>query len=405
MFRRVFGEAWISITSYKLRTFLTTLGIMIGVAAVVLMVAVGQTVQNMIDESFSSMGGNMLIVLPGASSSGGIRTAMGRPTVSRDDMDAIKDIKDVLTTSYATQASVQVVFGKNNWSVNAIGTTPDYLTVGNWEIDRGIAFTAKDLKAATSYVILGQTVVDELFGFENPIGKSIRINNRPFLVIGTLKEKGAGLTGDDQDNLILMPFTTMRQKIRGARQPQMVNVGFIKVVTEDKLEPVMQRVNYLLRARHRLKEGPEDDFDIRNWAELVATIKKVGLYLSLLLGAIASISLLVGSIGIMNMMLVSVTERTREIGTRKALGAPNRWIMLQFLIESILISFMGSLMGLILGVDLSQIGGVIFDKNVPISFWTVVVSVSVAIFVGVSSGLFPAIKAMKLDPIEALRYQ
>ena len=405
MFRRVFGEAWISITSYKLRTFLTTLGIMIGVAAVVLMVAVGQTVQNMIDESFSSMGGNMLIVLPGASSSGGIRTAMGRPTVSRDDMDAIKDIKDVLTTSYATQASVQVVFGKNNWSVNAIGTTPDYLTVGNWEIDRGIAFTAKDLKAATSYVILGQTVVDELFGFENPIGKSIRINNRPFLVIGTLKEKGAGLTGDDQDNLILMPFTTMRQKIRGARQPQMVNVGFIKVVTEDKLEPVMQRVNYLLRARHRLKEGTEDDFDIRNWAELVATIKKVGLYLSLLLGAIASISLLVGSIGIMNMMLVSVTERTREIGTRKALGAPNRWIMLQFLIESILISFMGSLMGLILGVGLSQIGGVIFDKNVPISFWTVVVSVSVAIFVGVSSGLFPAIKAMKLDPIEALRYQ
>jgi len=405
MFRRVFGEAWISITSYKLRTFLTTLGIMIGVAAVVLMVAVGQTVQNMIDESFSSMGGNMLIVLPGASTSGGVRTAMGRPTVSRDDMDAIKDIKDVLTTSYATQAGVQVVYGKNNWSVNAIGTTPDYLTVGNWEIDRGIAFTAKDLKAATSYVILGQTVVDELFGFENPVGKTIRINNRPFLVIGTLKEKGAGLTGDDQDNLILMPFTTMRQKIRGARQPQMVNVGFIKVVTEDKLEPVMQRVNYLLRARHRLKEGSDDDFDIRNLAELVATVKKVGLYLSLLLGAIASISLLVGSIGIMNMMLVSVTERTREIGTRKALGAPNRWIMLQFLIESILISFMGSLMGLILGVGLSQVGGVIFDKNVPISFWTVVVSVSVAIIVGVSSGLFPAIKAMKLDPIDALRYQ
>ena len=405
MFKRVFNEAWISITSYKLRTFLTTLGIMIGVAAVVLMVAVGQTVQNMIDESFSSMGGNMLIVLPGASSSGGVRTAMGRPTVSRDDMDAIKDIKDVLTTSYVSQAGVQVVYGKNNWSVNVIGTTPDYLTVGNWEIDKGTAFTFKDLKAASSYVVLGQTVVDELFGLENPVGKSIRINNRPFLVVGTLKEKGAGLTGDDQDNLILMPFTTLRQKIRGARQPQMVNIGFIKVVTEDKLEPVMQRVSYLLRARHRLKEGTDDDFDIRNLAELVATVKKVGLYLSLLLGAIASISLLVGSIGIMNMMLVSVTERTREIGTRKALGAPNRWIMLQFLIESILISFMGSMMGLVLGVGLSQIGGIIFDKNVPISFWTVVVSVSVAVFVGVSSGLFPAIKAMKLDPIDALRYQ
>lgn len=405
MFGRIFGEAWISITSYKLRTFLTTLGIMIGVAAVVLMVAVGQAVQKIIDDSFASMGGNLLIVLPGYSSSGGVRTAMGRPTVTRDDMDAIKSLKDVMTTSYATQGSVQAVYGKNNWSVSATGTTPDYLTVGNWEIDKGVAFSVRDLKSAASYVILGQTVVDELFGFENPIGKSIRLNNRPFLVIGTLKEKGAGLGGDDQDNVILMPFTTLRQKIRGARQPQKVNVGFVKVDSEDKLETVMQRVNYLLRARHHLKEGADDDFTVRNMAELVAQVKKVGFYLSLLLGAIASISLIVGSIGIMNMMLVSVTERTREIGTRKALGAPNKWVMMQFLIESILISFMGSFMGLVLGVGLSQLGGFLFDKEVPISIWTVIVSVSVAVVVGVLSGLFPALKAMKLDPIDALRYQ
>lgn len=405
MFGRIFGEAWISITSYKLRTFLTTLGIMIGVAAVVLMVAVGQAVQKIIDDSFASMGGNLLIVLPGYSSSGGVRTAMGRPTVTRDDMDAIKSLKDVMTTSYATQGSVQAVYGKNNWSVSATGTTPDYLTVGNWEIDKGVAFSVRDLKSAASYVILGQTVVDELFGFENPIGKSIRLNNRPFLVIGTLKEKGAGLGGDDQDNVILMPFTTLRQKIRGARQPQKVNVGFVKVDSEDKLETVMQRVNYLLRARHHLKEGADDDFTVRNMAELVVQVKKVGFYLSLLLGAIASISLIVGSIGIMNMMLVSVTERTREIGTRKALGAPNKWVMMQFLIESILISFMGSFMGLVLGVGLSQLGGFLFDKEVPISIWTVIVSVSVAVVVGVLSGLFPALKAMKLDPIEALRYQ
>lgn len=330
---------------------------------------------------------------------------MGRPTVTRDDMDAIKSLKDVMTTSYATQGSVQAVYGKNNWSVSATGTTPDYLTVGNWEIDKGVAFSVRDLKSAASYVILGQTVVDELFGFENPIGKSIRLNNRPFLVIGTLKEKGAGLGGDDQDNVILMPFTTLRQKIRGARQPQKVNVGFVKVDSEDKLETVMQRVNYLLRARHHLKEGADDDFTVRNMAELVAQVKKVGFYLSLLLGAIASISLIVGSIGIMNMMLVSVTERTREIGTRKALGAPNKWVMMQFLIESILISFMGSFMGLVLGVGLSQLGGFLFDKEVPISIWTVIVSVSVAVVVGVLSGLFPALKAMKLDPIEALRYQ
>lgn len=405
MFRRIFSEAWISITSYKLRTFLTTLGIMIGVAAVVLMVAVGQAVQKVIDDSFASMGGNLLIVLPGASSSGGVRTAMGRWTVSRQDMDAIKDLKDVRTTSYASMAGVQAVYGKNNWSVNVTGTTPDYLDVGNWEIDRGIAFSARDLKSAASYVILGQTVVDELFGLESPIGKTIRLQNIPFMVIGTLKSKGPGLTGDDQDNLILMPFTTLRQKIRGSRQPQMVNIGFVKVETEDKLDAVMQRVSYLLRARHHLKEMDEDDFTIRNMAELVAQVKKIGFYLSLLLGAIASISLVVGSIGIMNMMLVSVTERTREIGTRKALGAPNKWIMTQFLVESILISFMGSFMGLVLGVGLSQIGGAVFEKEVPISIWTVIVSVSVAIVVGVLSGLFPAVKAMKLDPIDALRYQ
>ena len=224
-------------------------------------------------------------------------------------------------------------------------------------------------------------------------------------MIGTLKEKGAGFGGDDQDNVILMPFTTLRQKIRGARQPQKIGVGFVKVDSEDKLETVMQRVNYLLRARHHLKEGADDDFTVRNMAELVAQVKKVGFYLSLLLGAIASISLIVGSIGIMNMMLVSVTERTREIGTRKALGAPNKWVMMQFLIESILISFMGSFMGLVLGVGLSQLGGFLFDKEVPISIWTVIVSVSVAVVVGVLSGLFPALKAMKLDPIDALRYQ
>lgn len=405
MFKLIFAEAWISITSYKLRTFLTTLGIMIGVAAVVLMVAVGQTVQNVIDESFESMGGNLLIVLPGASISGGVRTAMGRPTVTRQDMDAIKEIKDVVTTSYATQAGVQAVYGKNNWNVAAMGTTPDYMTVGNWEVERGVNLTDRDLKSAASYVLLGQTVVDELFGFEDPVGKTIRLQNIPFTVVGTLKAKGPGLTGDDQDNLIMMPFTTLRQKIRGSRLPQMVNIGFVKVNDENKMEAVQQRVTYLLRARHRLKDGQDDDFTIRNMAELVEQVKKVGFYLSLLLASIASISLIVGSIGIMNMMLVSVTERTREIGTRKALGAPNRWIMLQFLLESILISFMGSLVGLGIGIGLSQIGGIVFDKNVPISIWTVVISFSVAVIVGVLSGLFPAVKAMKLDPIDALRYQ
>jgi len=405
MITRIFKEAWISIASYKLRTFLTTLGIMIGVAAVVLMVAVGQTVQNIIDDSFESMGGNMLLILPGASSSNGVRTPMGRPTVSKYDVDAIKDLKDVLTTSYADQRGVQAVYGNTNWNVNVIGTTPDYLIIGNWEVEKGRAFTPRELKSASSYVLIGQTVVDEMFGFEDPIGKTLRLKNMPFTVMGVLKEKGQDLMGNDQDNLIIMPFTTYRQKIRAGRRPQMVRIGFVKVISEDKLEPVMQRIEYLLRSRHHLKEGQDNDFTVRNMAELVEQVKKIGFYLSLLLASIASISLLVGGIGIMNMMLVSVTERTREIGTRKALGAPNKWIMLQFLTEAILISFMGSLIGLALGIGLSQIGGAVFQKEVPISMWTVVISASVAIVVGVVSGLFPALKAMKLNPIDALRYQ
>lgn len=211
--------------------------------------------------------------------------------------------------------------------------------------------------------------------------------------------------GDDQDNIVMMPATTLRQRLRGSHRPQYTDIAFVKVTQEDKMESVANRIEYQLRARHRLKEGTDNDFTVRLMTDMVDKVRNVGFVLSALLAAIASISLVVGSIGIMNMMLVSVTERTREIGTRKALGAPNRWIMCQFLTESILISFIGSFIGMLIGVILSQIGGQIFDKTVPISVWSVIISVSVAVIVGVVSGLMPAIKAMKLDPIEALRFQ
>ena len=405
MILQIFREAWISMTAYKMRTFLTTLGIMIGVAAVVLMVAAGQTVQNKISQSFESLGSNLIMVMPGQAVSGGVRARRGRPTVTWDDVEALKTLQDVETASFAINTSVQAVYGSNNWGVDIYGTTPEYLTVGNWEIERGQAFTHKDFKSAKPYVLIGQTIVDELFGAENPLGKTLRLKNRPFVVLSVLKEKGEGLMGQDQDNLIIMPATTFRQRLQGSSRPRYANIVFVKVVSEDKMETVGHRIEYLLRARHRIKEGKENDFEIRLMTEMVNQVRQVGFILSVLLASIASISLIVGSIGIMNMMLVSVTERTREIGTRKALGAPNKWIMIQFLTESILISFLGSFVGMLLGIGLSQLGGMIFNVPVPISLWSVIISISVAIIVGVVSGLMPAIKAMKLDPIEALRYQ
>ncbi len=405
MILAILKEAWISISAYKLRTFLTMLGILIGVAAVVMMVSAGQAVQNEITKTFDSMGTNLIIIGPGETVKGGVRGGRGKPTVTFDDVESLKGLKDVQSASYIVNAAVQAVYGSNNYGVSVYGTTPDYLDIGNWEIEQGQMFTEKDLRSGKPYVVIGQTIVDELFGLQNPIGKVMRLKSQPFTVIGVLKEKGDGMMGDDQDNIVLMPATTLRQRIHSGFRPNFANVGFVKTVSEDKMEVVANRIEYQLRARHRLKEGNDNDFTVRLMTEMVDKVRNVGFILSALLAAIASISLIVGSIGIMNMMLVSVTERTREIGTRKALGAPNKWIMFQFLTESILISFMGSFVGMILGVVLSQVGGIVLGKEVPISIWSVIISVVVAVIVGVASGLMPALKAMRLDPIEALRYQ
>lgn len=405
MIYQILKEAWISIGAYKLRTFLTMLGILIGVAAVVLMVSAGQTVQNEITRTFDSMGTNLILIGPGETIKGGVRGGRGKPTVTFDDMEALKELKDVEAVSYVVNTAVQAVYGSNNYGVSVYGTTPDYLITGNWEIEQGQMFTERDLKSGRPYAVIGQTVVDELFGLQNPIGKVIRLKSQPFTVIGVLKEKGDGMMGDDQDNVILTTATALRQRLHSGFRPNVVNMGFVKAISEDKMETVANRVEHQLRARHRLKDGVGNDFSVRLMTDMVEKVRNVGFILSALLAAIASISLVVGSIGIMNMMLVSVTERTREIGTRKALGAPNQWIMFQFLTESVLISFMGSFVGMILGVVLAQIGGVVLAKDVPISIWSVVISVFVAVVVGVVSGLMPAIKAMKLDPIEALRFQ
>jgi len=405
MLKAILKEAWISITAYKLRTFLTMLGIMIGVAAVVMMVSAGQAVQGYITKSFESIGSNLIVIGPAEIVSGGVRGGRGLPSVTVADVNALSNLKDVEATSFVMPAAVQAVYGSSNYGVSVRGTNPDFVKINNWEIEDGIMFDDKDVKSAKPYAVIGQTVVDELFGLQNPIGKTLRLKGKPFTVIGTLKEKGDGLMGDDQDNVILMPWTTVRQRLEGSERPQYTQIAFVKATTEDKMESVSKRVEYMLRTRHRLKDGVKNDFTIRLMTEMVEKVRSVGFMLSALLAVIASISLVVGSIGIMNMMLVSVTERTREIGTRKALGAPNNWIMTQFLAESVLISFIGSFIGMVFGVIFSQIGGMLLGYDVPISIWSVIVSVTVAVVVGIISGLMPALKAMRLNPIDALRYQ
>lgn len=405
MFAKILREAWISISSYKTRTILTMLGIVIGVAAVVVMVSVGETVQNEITKTFDSIGTNLIIIAPAETISGGVRGGRGKPTVTFDEAESLKEIDGIESASYIVSTSGQAVFGSNNYGVSVIGTNPAYLEVANWEIEKGQMFSEKDAKGAKPYIVIGQTIIEELFGVQDPIGKTLRIKGKPFTVIGTLKEKGDGMGGNDQDNIVLMPARTLRQRLQGSPRPNFANVAFVKATSEDIMESVARKIKFNLRMKHRLKEDTADDFSINLMTEFVEKVRSVGTTLSILLASIASISLVVGSIGIMNMMLVSVTERTREIGTRKALGAGNKWIMAQFLIEAIIISFIGSFIGMILGIIISQIGGAIYMKDVPISIWSVVISMTVAVVVGIASGLTPALKAMKLDPIIALRFQ
>ncbi len=403
-FNDIMKESWLSISGNKLRSFLTVLGIIIGVMAVVIMVAVGETVQQEITDQFSALGTNTIVIRAGAARVGGVRMG-NRQTLTTDDAEYLAKMPDIAAVSPMQMTGVQAVYGNKNWSTSMIGVYPDYQTVQNVDVEYGAFLDMDAIKNASTYAVIGPDTANELGLPSNPVGEIIRIQNTPFVIIGMTKAKGDSAMGS-ADDMIIIPITTLKKRLSGSRFPNAVQSIVLKLYQDADNNIATEQITAILRSRHKLKADEDDDFQITDMKQVMETMSTVTGYIKLLLVAIAAVSLLVGSIGIMNMMLVSVAERTREIGVRKAIGARERNIIIQFLSESVLISFIGSMTGLVLGEGLAQgIGRFALGYNVPLSIWPVVVSVSVAIVVGLASGVFPAIKAAKLNPIDSLRYE
>ena len=400
------GEAWRAMGANRLRTLLTMLGMVIGVGAVVLMMSIGQGAQYAIKQSIAAMGSNLFILISGSTSAGGVRSGGGGGyTLNVGDADAIAELPGVQAVAPIQPGSAQVVYGPNNWNTSVLGTTPGYLEARSWRIASGDAFTDSDVRSGTRVALIGKTAADNLFGDEDPVGKTFRIRQSPFVVIGTLALKGQGMDGRDQDDTIIIPLTTAQRQVFGSQFPGSVRMMMVQTTTQEIMPEVEKSMTDLLRQRHRIREGMDNDFFLRNLTAAADSAAESTRVMSLLLGAIASVSLLVGGIGIMNIMLVSVTERTREIGIRMAIGARERDILMQFLLEAIIISVIGCFIGLLLGIGGAFLTNSLTGTAVIISGSSVVVAFSVAATVGIFFGFYPARKAAQLDPIEALRYQ
>ncbi len=391
----------------KMRSGLTMLGIIIGVSAVIAMIAVGSGAKARIQEQIASMGSNLIIVLSGSATSGGIRFGSGSvPTLTVDDAKAIAtELPSVKYSAPVLTGIVQIVSGNQNWSAVAYGSTPEALLIREWPVVNGRALTQVDVDGRASVCLLGQTVADNLFGDMDPVGQVVRIKKFPFTVVGVLALKGQTTWGQDQDDTLYVPLTTSQRLLFGRNFPGMVRSISVQATRAETLQQAEEEINQLLRQRHRLRPDQENDFTVRNLTEAMSTAEESARVMSLLLGAIASIALLVGGIGIMNIMLVSVTERTREIGIRLAVGARERDILYQFLIEALVLSLIGGLIGLLIGVSASQLISHFFKWPTLVSLEALLLSFSFAGGVGIFFGFYPARKAAKLDPIEALRYE
>ncbi len=391
----------------KMRSALTMLGIIIGVGAVIAMVAVGSGASRKISEQISSMGSNLLIILPGSTSAGGVRMGAGsQPTLSMGDAEAIlKECPSVADDAPTLGGVAQIVAGHMNWSTGVQGSTPGFLSVRDWDLSSGRAFTQQDVKSATKVALLGQTVVDNLFGDQNPLGQTVRIKNVPFIVIGVLAPKGQSAQGQDQDDTVLIPVTTSQKKLFGTQFPGMVRIILVKAKSGGDLGPAEQQITDLLKQRHHIGPKQDNDFTVRNLTQIMQAAEQSTRVMTLLLGAIASVSLLVGGIGIMNIMLVSVTERTREIGIRMAIGARGNDVLTQFLVESVVMSTLGGLIGLASGFAGAALLGHVTGWATSTPPVAALVAVGFSALVGVFFGFYPARKAAALNPIQALRYE
>jgi putative ABC transport system permease protein len=392
-----------------LRTSLTALGVIIGVAAVVTMMAIGAGAQARVAEQIGSLGSNLIIVLSGSITSGGLRLGAGSQlTITEDDARAIQgEVASVQVAAPMMRGGVQVVSGNANWSTALQGVTPEYFEARDWDVLSGRLLSPEDLDAAGAVVLLGQTVRENLFGGSDPIGQTVRIKAVPFIVAGVLARKGQNTQGEDQDDTVIVPLSTAKKRVLGISQANAGAVGaiLIKVRTTDRMREAEAEIHELLRQRHHLQPGQDDDFALRNLAEILASQEAASRVMSVLLAAVATVSLVVGGIGIMNIMLVSVTERTQEIGLRRAVGARRQDILNQFLAEAVFVSLSGGLIGVAVGILGSYAIARIFQWSVLVSFSAILPAFLFAGAIGVFFGYYPARKASLLKPIEALRHE
>ncbi len=391
----------------KMRSILTSLGIIIGVSAVIIMLAVGTGASKKIAKDMESMGSNLLMIRSASATSGGVRMGFGtKPSLTLKDADAIeKSARGVLAVAPYSSGTAQLTYGNQNWSTTIGGTTAPYLFIRNYEILTGRNFIPEDIKNNTKVAIIGNTVANELFGDVDPINKTMRIGNVPFKIIALLKTKGQSGMGMDQDDLVFIPITTAQKKVFGTDFPGSIKMINVKAQSDEVMQTTEEDIDEILTKRHNIGKTQEKDFEIRNLAEMQETIKSSAKTMSILLGAIASVSLIVGGIGIMNIMLVSVTERTKEIGIRMAIGAKASDIRIQFLIESFLLSVIGGVIGVLIGVTGAKAIQIFSDMSISISGFSIALSLGFSGAIGVLFGYYPAYKASLLNPIDALRYE
>ena len=397
-----------ALLAYKARSLLTMLGIIIGIGAVIVMISIGRGANASIQQQISDMGANMLFVLSGSTKSGGVRTGSGsKPSLRVKDAEAIeRECPAVLRVSYGRTTNAQIVAGKKNWGTSVRGTTPEYILVRDWAVMEGQFFTKRHLQTAAGVVVLGRTVAENLFEpGQEIVGQKIRIRNFPFQIIGVLSAKGSNLRGADQDDVVFLPYTTVSRKLASRRLPDVIHFIVVSAHVKEMVSEAKREIEELLRQRHRILPGTEDDFTVRALDEYADMADKATGTMTLLLTAVAAISLIVGGIGIMNIMLVSVTERTREIGIRMAVGARQHDVLIQFLVESITMSLIGGIFGTALGIGASKVIGMLAGWMTIVSLDSILLATLFSAAVGIFFGFYPARKASRLNPIEALRYE